>query len=153
MLSPLCGLFFKTKALHVLPTIDLKLALRFPNILRACDDEIVNGFPFRSETCNHFESGGENSTSSKRSIAHRSIFKPRKSSVMNRSSLRNRIFNRAYSSQNLVINHIGRVYDFLWNETNFILENSEDSINYGELVVSPPPSGEWKTKQICFLKV
>ena len=45
------------------------------------------------------------------------------------------------SSENL-LGHIKNSYDFVWNSNApFPLEDNKDSIIYGELVVSPPPSG------------
>ena len=48
--------------------------------------------------------------------------------------------HKSESSGN-VMDHIQESYDFVWNHKTFDLEDDKDSINYGELVVSPPPSG------------
>lgn len=42
----------------------------------------------------------------------------------------------------LLIDHVRESYNFVWNANKFRLEDELDSINYGELVVSPPPSGK-----------
>ena len=48
---------------------------------------------------------------------------------------------RSKDSKNL-LGHIEESYDFIWNaDSRFMLEDNKDSIIYGELVVSPPPSG------------
>ena len=46
----------------------------------------------------------------------------------------------SHKSSGNVIDHIQESYDFVWNAP-FVLEDNEDSIIYGELIVSPPPSG------------
>ena len=45
-------------------------------------------------------------------------------------------------ASSLVIKHIRKFYNFTWTANNFRLEDEFDAINYGELVVSPPPSGQ-----------
>ena len=43
-----------------------------------------------------------------------------------------------YESSNL-LDHIKQTYDFVWNGNP--LDDNKDSVIYGELAVSPPPSG------------
>ena len=52
----------------------------------------------------------------------------------------NQDHDRSGSAENL-LEHISESYDFVWNAKRNSLEDSKDSIIYGQLVVSPPPSG------------
>ena len=73
-----------------------------------------------------------------------SFFKSRaKSSFIGNTSQKKKYGpdSSAPSSANL-LGHIKKSYDFVWNSNApFPLEDNKDSIIYGELVVSPPPSG------------
>jgi hypothetical protein len=51
------------------------------------------------------------------------------------------IQDKKYNSESSnLLDHIKTSYDFVWN--NDPLEDNKDSVIYGELVVSPPPSGK-----------
>ena len=52
--------------------------------------------------------------------------------------------HRKYNSESSnLLEHIKKTYDFVWNPNAQIpLEDNKDSVIYGELVVSPPPSGD-----------
>ena len=40
-----------------------------------------------------------------------------------------------------LLEHVRQSYDFAWNGGMFRLDDENDSVNFGDLVVSPPPSG------------
>ena len=65
----------------------------------------------------------------------------RAKSSEDRNSNSNQDHDRSGSAENL-LEHIRESYDFVWNaNAPLMLEDSKDSIIYGQLVVSPPPSG------------
>ena len=41
-----------------------------------------------------------------------------------------------------LLDHVRQFYDFAWNGGMFRLDDENDSVNFGDLSVSPPPSGE-----------
>ena len=41
-----------------------------------------------------------------------------------------------------MLEHVKEKYDFVWNAATFRLDDNDDSVNFGDLVVSPPPSGK-----------
>jgi len=41
-----------------------------------------------------------------------------------------------------LLEHVRQSYDVVWNGGMFKLDNENDSVNFGELAVSPPPSGK-----------
>ena len=41
-----------------------------------------------------------------------------------------------------LLEHVREKYDFVWNAATFRLDDTSDSVNFGDLVVSPPPSGK-----------
>ena len=52
------------------------------------------------------------------------------------------LLNKYNSESSNLLDHIKTSYDFVWNpNAQFPLEDNMDSVIYGELVVSPPPSG------------
>ena len=50
--------------------------------------------------------------------------------------------NTVRQSSRRIRNHITTLFNFTWSPSKFRLEDELDAINYGELVVSPPPSGQ-----------
>ena len=62
-----------------------------------------------------------------------------------RHSLINRklpIKHRRPTHRKSLLEHVKDKYDFVWNSATFRLEDENDSVNFGDLVVSPPPSGK-----------
>lgn len=51
-----------------------------------------------------------------------------------------RIRNHRTQHQSL-LEHVREKFDFVWNSATFRLDDDSDSVNFGDLVVSPPPSG------------
>ena len=57
-----------------------------------------------------------------------------------------------HHGQPLLLDHIRETYNFAWNGGMFRLDDERDSINFGDLVVSPPPSGRLLVpQQLYFL--
>lgn len=86
----------------------------------------------------------------------RQIFQQRRyQSVISRSlaeiSSERRLGHRPSAESRLLLKHIRTYYNFGWNATTFRLEDDSDSINFSDLVVSPPPSGKtrwWLMKKV-----
>ena len=53
---------------------------------------------------------------------------------------RKKVGRRARSAS--LLEHVRQSYDFAWNGGMFKLDDENDSVNFGDLVVSPPPSGQ-----------
>ena len=45
-----------------------------------------------------------------------------------------------------LLDHVRQFYDFAWNGGLFRLDDENDSVNFGDLSVSPPPSGERESR-------
>ena len=73
--------------------------------------------------------------------AKQSIFRNTKSSiVMRKRPQRFRKYQQRTQEQSL-LEHVREKFDFVWNSATFRLDDDSDSVNFGDLVVSPPPSG------------
>ena len=68
-----------------------------------------------------------------------SIFRNTKKTILMRKSPQ-RIRNHRTQHQSL-LEHVREKFDFVWNSATFRLDDDSDSVNFGDLVVSPPPSG------------
>ncbi len=72
-----------------------------------------------------------------------SIFRTTKNSILNRKFRpRTQVPNRKRNLNKSLLAHIKEKYDFVWNSATFRLDDDSDSVNFGDLVVSPPPSGK-----------
>lgn len=74
-----------------------------------------------------------------------SVFRSAKNSIlMRKPPLKSRRKNAggAGGSSTSLLEHVKEKYDFVWNAATFRLDDDSDSVNFGDLVVSPPPSGK-----------
>ena len=46
-----------------------------------------------------------------------------------------------------LLERVRRVYDFSWSASTFRLADGDDSVNFGDLSISPPPSGQLELSQ------
>ena len=69
-----------------------------------------------------------------------SIFRNTKNELFNRKRPQ-RIRNHQQES---LLEHVREKFDFVWNSATFRLDDDSDSVNFGDLVVSPPPSGTFE---------
>lgn len=60
---------------------------------------------------------------------------------------------RQMSTSKSVLEHVKEKYNFVWNSATFRLEDETDSVNFGDLVVSPPPSGMYINRHLLEIKI
>lgn len=70
-----------------------------------------------------------------------SVFRSAKNSILMRKPHLTSRRKTSNGPNKSLLEHVKEKYDFVWNAATFRLDDDADSVNFGDLVVSPPPSG------------